>query len=1273
MTFPDQSHINRVRDALHQRAGNGAAVMVGSGFSRNAISIHNAGDLPTWDQITNRLHEKLYPDEGDGHDSLRGGHDSLRTAQEYEAAFGRTELHNTLRQLVPHEGYNPGPAHKRLLDLPWADIYTTNWDDLLERASKIAEWDYSTVTNTDQIPMQARPRIVKLHGSLPGQFPLIVTEEDYRTYPTRFAPFVNTVQQSMMETVFFLIGFSGEDPNFLNWSGWVRDNLGASAPKIYLAGYLELSQHRRRMLEGRNVVPIDLAQHPQGSKWRDQNQHHQYATEWLLHTLETGKPYDVTNWPSLPRVKPIADEILQPIDMRSMDIPKDEEPKGKPMESPSVEEVRTITQIWRHNRLMYPGWLTMPSSNRHRMERNTSQWEDKILPSLASLTPIERLNTIRELVWRKEVLLMPMYAGLVADIEETLNAIDCENHTLEGSRAPNEDWPTIRESWRNAGAALVTAARLRLDQDSFEKWITSLEAFQNEDADIHHRIRHERCLRAIYDFNFDSLDNLLSDWQTEDCDPVWMMRKSSVLWEARREDEAEELLQRAIVTIRAMPDDESSLAGPSREAWATLVALGWDDNRQTLLRRLRDLAPFRCDVFDEQRSVLDDMGRNRPEEEPPAFDVDQRRGTSIRFSNYDPRAATYRAVRLPEVAGIPPFATTLVADVKITTPVWTGVLKEAADEMADQDLEFAIRLVLRASGSHNDKTLGRVLSRARLAALQTAQAESLAEACLRIIDKALPSEAAATLQPRTENAIEALSRLAIRLDSDLSETILDKALDLCKDPRIQKGTWATEIRHLLERTWEALPDECRHRRALDLLNAPIAGMGTEAPLMEYAWADPVELFANDDNVLKRTPNNERQWETAVDLVARALVENAAVRRRASIRMIPLVQSGLLGDDEEQKIANALWSKQHIPPDGLPANIATSDWGLLTLPEIVPGSAQKRFIAKWIPEDDKTGWQHKKSIETFGYSPNGLNHDTQDLDSCLWQVGRAMTLLRVRGGRLELSDAERSTLQEIVEIWAEAAVPEFLAHEDPFFQIVGKAHRERIRDVARVLPTITGEVGLSQQAGEKIYSKLQTLNEKQASALALATCVVRGVPNRLTEVATVLRVGMVSDEEVLAVDAVEGVRLWIEATLDPGSCVPGPPEDLVREIGISIASRRSPVLRAALATARWIFANGNQIHKEIIQQLAQDGLNYLAEEMRYDREHEAPDEVPSKRLLCVQLAAAMAQDEVDQHPAVARWLEIARDDPLPEVRNAVPEQQIESDENGDVPKDVDTCL
>ena len=226
----------------------------------------------------------------------------------------------------------------------------------------------------------------------------------------------------------------------------------------------------------------------------------------------------------------------------------------------------------------------------------------------------------------------------------------------------------------------------------------------------------------------------------------------------------------------------------------------------------------------------------------------------------------------------------------------------------------------------------------------------------------------------------------------------------------------------------------------------------------------------------------------------------------------------------------------------------------------------------------------------------------------------------------------------------------------FFPHVGGAHKKRIQDVARVFPTITGEVGLSEQAGEKLYAKMQDLNQKQVPALTLAASVVSATPKRSADVATTLRVGMTSNQQDTANDAVEGVRLWIEGTMDSESVTPSPPDDLVREIGISVASRRRPVLPSALAAARWIFANGEQAHKKAIRQLALDGLNYLAEELRYERRHDDPDEVPLERLFCAELAAAMAEDGLQEHPTVAQWLEIARQDPLPEVRNAVAMRQ-----------------
>ena len=243
MNFPYQKHLDHITDDLWHRDLR-ATVMVGSGFSRYALKTQSySGDLPTSQELTNELYRKLY-NQDPNLDNRPGGFMAggfPRMAQEYAASFGRNELHRFLQNQIMDDDLNPGDVHQRLLRLPWRDVFTTNWDTLLEKQSEsVAEQKYSIVRNKDEIPLTVGPRIVKLHGSFPAYFPLICTEEDYRRYPVQFAPFVNMVQQAMMETTFFLIGFSGDDPNFLHWSGWVRDNLGELAPKIYLAGWLNL-------------------------------------------------------------------------------------------------------------------------------------------------------------------------------------------------------------------------------------------------------------------------------------------------------------------------------------------------------------------------------------------------------------------------------------------------------------------------------------------------------------------------------------------------------------------------------------------------------------------------------------------------------------------------------------------------------------------------------------------------------------------------------------------------------------------------------------------------------------------------------------------------------------------------------------------------------------------------------------------------------------------------------------------------------------------------
>ena len=557
-----------------------------------------------------------------------------------------------------------------------------------------------------------------------------------------------------METVFCLIGFSGDDPNFLHWSGWVRDNLGASAPKIYLAGYLDLSPHRRRMLEDRNVVPIDLAGHPKAKQWPEHLRHN-YATEWILYTLEYGRPYDVTDWPS-PRswqCPPIPEDLedIKPVVKVTSDEPKCEPtvPQSDSEDLPSF--ARKTIEVWSHNRRIYPGWLVVPFSTlqKHFSDLTTEpDWitederEQRILQALPKLESVERLRVIRELVWRRETLLNPVSSRLESAAEETLELIDCQGRTIDDAVDLAVDWGDIREAWRAVALALVTVARHRFDRDLFNQRIEALSSFFNDDPDVAHRIHHERCLWAIYSMDFEALEGLLKEWKTENCDPAWMMRKAAILAETNRIDDAYELSKRALSTIRQSPADPRSVAGPSREGWALWWAMAFDEVRVAeqdenrsdgdLERRWRELAPLKCDALSERREYINEVEPGEANRGPPPFDLDDP-GRSMRFSLLNPRILRIlarRAIRLCEVAGLPPIAA-------------SDILKRAARTLStlgkQSEQEMVLRLALRSSGSdrESDPPIPYVLTRSRLANMPVVLAKTLANTCARVISRTL--------------------------------------------------------------------------------------------------------------------------------------------------------------------------------------------------------------------------------------------------------------------------------------------------------------------------------------------------------------------------------------------------------------------------------------------------------------------------------------------------------------------------------------------------------
>lgn len=793
--LPDQLHLNHVATALWHGPPGNASVMVGAGLSCNALKIGpHLHDYPLWKDFAGHLSSRLYPTPQDRSLSNSpsippGGGEFLRLAQEYEEAFGRGALDKAVREVIPDALYAPGELHERLLRLPWRDVFTTNWDTLLERTpvQNIHGECYVPVRCIAELPLSAPPRIVKLHGTVPDHPPFICTEEDYRIYPHRFAPFVNTMQQAMLETTVLLLGFSGDDPNFLHWTGWVRDNLGPCMPRIYLAGWLDVSPPRRRLLERRNIVPIDLSRHSRAGQWPE-HQRHRHAMEWVLSSLEQGKPYSPWLWPVPCRnhAAPVP-EYLRPVrtdaapSPRAVPSPPDMFAKNERVTL--AKQVQDVVLLWKHNRLLYPGWLFLPPEKQLPIFLKLREWIPHVLRILPDLPTQEQLAALHEIVWLGEQLLVPPDRALCEAVDAVLNAVDCHGRRVGEREDRSLPWAEIREQWRCLALARLTAYRYALDRTAFDATVSALEPFMADHPDVAQRVVHEKCLFALNNHDYPELLELLRQWTPGAHDPAWLVRKAALLAEVDMISEAAHVLHGARTQLAQNFGRDNATAVASREAWALWMglALEYADgmttgqppmNTQDIFAKWNRLASLHCDAFAQRKAILESLAPVEDLCDDPLFDLNVRRirtTWSAMNTPFHRQHTAWQAVRMTEVAGLPVAACSVA--------LGSEILARAAKILAPTAPALAARLVLRTATTENDPVLAKIWSRQRLAALRQEDIQDLLEVVNRVLDQWLRN---ATHDPRMPAPDDDLLREIGVIIAVRRKAALDLALQLAQ-------------------------------------------------------------------------------------------------------------------------------------------------------------------------------------------------------------------------------------------------------------------------------------------------------------------------------------------------------------------------------------------------------------------------------------------------------------------------------------------------------------
>ncbi len=1147
------SYLNEIAERLF--SGH-AAVMVGSGFSRNARPYgHPSPNFPDWSQLGDLFYEKLYGKRPDANERYL----SVPTlARAVEADKGRPALEQILREAIPDQDSEPSALHVKLLDLPWSDVFTTNYDTLLERAREsITSRKYDVVVTQDDLVYSEKPRIVKLHGSLsPGQS-FVVTDEDYRRYPNDFALFVNTVRQAFLENALCMIGFSGNDPNFLQWIGWIHDNLGRqNAPQMYLIGMLQLPAPEMRVLEQRNIVTLDLSGY-----YAIETDEHYKALEHFLEYLHSRKSeYSGWDWP------------IDPLEEK--------------------QSIADLVTVWGEQRRSFPGWVIVPEDRRRHLWSTLDKSWIHTPPVPNSLPQFLDLEFAFELVWRMEKCLCPIDDRQIDFIEKTIFRYqqfmdpDTPPETLS---AVQEDLVARRITQSNVRYMchhlLLAIMRYYREEGLKEQWhriYGQISRCMTTMISEHKaRFYYERTLAALFNLDLPAIKKSLQEWPIDDSLPFWEAKKAGLLAEIGQINVAKRILENSLQAIRSKSDLKpivTNLSAGSQEAIVLFLLQSmqriseYQKSIKEFNERWHILRQYKCDPQDDLQKfalALEQPPTNIsdiPVTDMPTFDIGRRtRRFHFQAQNKE-LLISYNFLRFCEDAGIPfRIYRTLIA---------TASAGGALSRIAAYSPHWAMASLVRIG---DEKDVDRIFARASLARMDADTVDNLVARYLEALDLAVTEIGSGN---RIWNANfgtllagvvpEILSRLCCKCSTDAKERLIEFLFQVYQsDARANYSG----IQNLTARLLEACPMQRRYDLIPKLLDFPI--LSNLKGIEQNEYQNPFRLLEFTRDWIFAQPmlstNNK------LDLFLKnASSHNANTRKWALITLYKLHQWKLLNAEYTDQFARVLWDQ--LDEEGLPSNTDFHRFAFLELPhpkEFDPVELFKKYVryAQFpgltasstikFPQE-WTIWDEIQAAYPLEWSDDDMHYIVKRLVEW-WDINQKQYKTRTEGVDLVGMGVDE-TKEKVISNWAKT-----LAAVISNFNPPHKGHP--IRDtLSRVI---------------------RELSPYELPVLYLESTCLHMFPERRDSILKRIEEGMMSSKEETVIEALDAV--WIMSNR-----IGAEPREEVREDLIRLLETASQILRSRrdiglpqaigritseISRHPWVFTKG-------IEQYVLEGLRHL---------------------------------------------------------------------------------
>jgi hypothetical protein len=187
--------------------------------------------------------------------------DSLDVAQWFVNEHGRRTLEERLVAGFSNEATKPSPLQDALAALPVNVYFTTNYDQLIEKALARQGRFADTIVDDRHVGLindLTTTTVVKLHGCVSLSDTIVLARDDYEHYEDRHRAMITYLQSLLATRVFLFVGFSFTDPDFRAIHTAIQRILGPYHRRAYAIKLGQIHPLVARQWQNRGIDFIEI-------------------------------------------------------------------------------------------------------------------------------------------------------------------------------------------------------------------------------------------------------------------------------------------------------------------------------------------------------------------------------------------------------------------------------------------------------------------------------------------------------------------------------------------------------------------------------------------------------------------------------------------------------------------------------------------------------------------------------------------------------------------------------------------------------------------------------------------------------------------------------------------------------------------------------------------------------------------------------------------------------------------------------------------------------